>query len=111
MVLQFVGAQLVQQTDAAALLVLVDDEPPAFLGDLFQGQLELCAAVAAQAVENVAGEALGMDAHQGRRRALQIAHLQHHRFFDAIVVAAFKAVDAEVAKPGWKIRFGYFVQP
>ena len=66
LVLEFVGAQLVQQPDAAPFLVLVDEQAAALLGDALERQFQLRAAVAAQAVEDVSGEALGMDAHQGR---------------------------------------------
>ena len=81
LILQLIGAQLIEQPDAAALLVFVDQQAAAFGGDGIEGQLELPAAIAAQAVEHVAGETLGMDAHQGRA-AGEIAHLQYYGFFN-----------------------------
>ena len=85
LILQFVGAQLVQQADAAPFLMLVDQQAAAFVGDRLQRQFKLRAAIAAQAVEDVAGQALRngcAPAAAADRR--QIAHLQHHRFFHAI---------------------------
>src|ERR1700694_4198053 len=58
-VLEVVGVQLVEQPDTATLLVAdVQDHAGAVGGDRFHRGMELCAAVAAQAAENVAGEAL-----------------------------------------------------
>src|ERR671937_806024 len=62
--LQLVRAQLVQQSDPAALLRHVQKNTTLLGRDLRQRLLELLAAVAAQRVEHVAGEALGMDAHE-----------------------------------------------
>ena len=66
-------------------LVLVDQQAAAFAGDALERDLELRAAIAAQAVEHVAGQALRMDAHQRRGSPAEIAHLQHHGFFDAAI--------------------------
>ncbi len=82
LVLKLIGAKFVQKSDAAALLVFVDQQAAAFAGDGAQGQFELRAAIAAQTVEHVASETLGMDAHQGRI-AGKLAHLQHDGFLDA----------------------------
>jgi hypothetical protein len=64
-------------------------------------------------MENVAGQALGMDANQ-RRLAGQIAHFQGDGFLSPAIrrlaVAAPKAVDAERAKFGGKVRFGHFFE-
>ena len=63
--LELVRAQLGQQADAAALVAAqVDDDAPALGLDALQGGLQLGAAVAAQGVEDVAGQALGVDADQ-----------------------------------------------
>jgi hypothetical protein len=59
-------------------------------------------------MENVAGQALGMDANQ-RRAASQIAHLERHGFFVLRrAAAASKAVDPKRAKFSGKVRFGHF---
>jgi hypothetical protein len=77
-----------------------------------QRQFKLRAAIAAQAVEDVARQALRVNAHQRRQRAVRhIAHFQDHGLFQAVLVAAFKSIDSKVSKPGWKIRFGSLVQP
>ena len=64
LLLQLVGPQLVQQADAAALLREVEQDALALLLDAQQRVLELLAAVAAQRVEHVAGQALRVHAHQ-----------------------------------------------
>ena len=77
-VLKLVGPQFRHQADAAALLVLVDHQPAAFRGDGPHGDLQLVVAVAAQRPEHLAGEALRMDAHEGRALG-QIAEDQCER--------------------------------
>ena len=58
--LQLVGAQLVQQADPAALLAEVQQHAATLALDHRQRRLELLAAIAAQRVEHVAGQALGV---------------------------------------------------
>ena len=70
-VLLGVGAQLVDEPDAAALVTAEVDDDAALAADPRQGRLQLRAAVAAQGAEGVAGEALGVQAGQtgpARRR-------------------------------------------
>ena len=67
LVLQRVGADLVEQADAAALLAQVDQHAAALGSDRRERGIALGAAVAAQRVERVAGEALGVHPHQHRR--------------------------------------------
>src|SRR5258707_1249513 len=66
LLLQAVGLKLGQQADAAAFLAHVEDDAPAGLGDLGHGLVELGAAIAEHALENVAGQALAVDAHEDR---------------------------------------------
>ena len=108
-VLEFVGAELVHDADAAALLLLIDDEAAAFGGDLVEGQFELGAAVAAKGVEDVAGEALGMDADDGWFAA-ERAHAQDDGFFGGGRQVADEAVDTECAEAGGKVGFRHFFQ-
>ena len=63
-VLQLVGVELVEQADPAALLGEVEQHAAALALDHRQRRLELLAAVAAQRVEDVAGQALGVHAHE-----------------------------------------------
>lgn len=98
LVLESVGTELIHEPDAAAFLMFVDEEAAAFLLNVFEGGGELVAAVAAEAVKDVAGEALRVDAHQGRR-AGDIAHAEGKALLEAAVLeAAFEAVDSEVAE-------------
>ena len=88
LLLQLVGAQLVEQADAAPLLGEVEQHALALLLDHRQRGLELLAAVAAQRVEDVAGEALGVDAHEDVLRAGDLA-LDHR---DVVLVVDQRAV-------------------
>ena len=72
-VLQRVGAQLVREPDAAALLAQVEQHARAALGDRAQRRVQLRAAVAALRAEHVAGEALRVHAHQRRLAAAHVA--------------------------------------
>ena len=58
MILEFIRPQLVQQTDSAAFLMLIDDEPPAFSRDFTQRNLQLRTAVASKTVEYIARKTL-----------------------------------------------------
>ena len=49
-----------------------------------QGDLQLRPAIAAQAVKDVAGQALRVDAHEGRRAVGEFAHLQDDGFLGAV---------------------------
>lgn len=79
----------------------------------------MLAAVAAQGVEDVSGEALGVDAHD-RGLAVDVAHDEGHSPFDApggdgnrvvaglgVVDNALEAENAEVSPAGRKICIGY----
>ena len=71
--LQLVRLQLVEQADAAALLRHVEQDAALLGRDQRQRELELLAAVAAQRVEDVAGEALGVHAHEHVLGAVDVA--------------------------------------
>src|SRR3972149_2956432 len=70
--LEGVGADLVAEADAAALLAHVHQDAPALLRYLFHRQLYLVAAVAAQGVKDVAGDALGVDADKNGLRRFDV---------------------------------------
>ena len=88
LLLELVGAQLVEQADAAALLGEVEQHALALALDHRQRRLELLAAVAAQRVEDVAGEALGVDADEHVLGAGDVA-LDHR---DVVLVVDQRAV-------------------
>jgi len=100
-ILEFVGADFVDQADAAALFIFVDDEAAAFFGDEFEREFELGAAIAAEGMEDVTGKALGMNAHQGRV-AGQVTHADGDRFFRA----GAEAENAEMAESRGEIGLG-----
>lgn len=65
-VLERVGSQLVHESYAAALLVLIDENARPFMGDAAESKVELIVAVAAQRVKDVACCALRMNTNNGR---------------------------------------------
>jgi len=118
-VLKLVGAKLGHQADAATLLLLVEKDAGAVLGDEAEGELELLTAVAAKRVKDIAGQALGVNAKNGSR-GVEIAHDQGYGLFNApggrgeFVVAgqrmldgALEAEDTEVAPSRGKVGVGY----
>ena len=113
LVLQFVGLELGQEADAASFLLLVDQHASAGLGDHLQRHLELLLAIAAQRPEDVAGQALRVDAHQ-RRLRVQVPHYQRHRGFQAALRPArglpFEAHDAEMSPAGREVRFRHLAE-
>ena len=87
--------ELVREADAAPLLAHVEDGAAPLLLDHAHGVVELVAAVAALGGEDVAREALGVDAHERRRLAGEVA-LDEREVFEAVRHAAVHA-EAEVA--------------
>ena len=78
---------------------------------LGQRDFQLRPAIAAQAVEDVAGEALRVDAHQGRRALGEVAHFEHDGFLGAGAGGGFEAEDPKHAELCGKVRFGHFREP
>ena len=64
LVLQFVSLQLRHQADASAFLLFIDQDARALFCNHGQRHFQLFAAVAAQRAEDIAGEALRVDAEQ-----------------------------------------------
>ena len=102
LLLELVGAQLVEQADAAPLLGEVDEHAAALALDHRQRRLELLAAVAAQRVEDVAGQALRVHAHEHVVGARDVALDER----DVVLVVDQRAVadDLEVAEGGGQRR-------
>src|SRR5207244_13609960 len=71
--LELVGLELVEQADAPALLRHVEQHAAALGLDPRERLLELLAAVAAERVEDVAGQALGVDANEHVLGPLDVA--------------------------------------
>ncbi len=89
-VLQLVGADLVEQADAAALLAQVEPSTAAALGgDGRQRRFQLGAAVAAQAEQRIAGQAFGVQTAEYRRAVGDIAQGQGH-----VLLAGFLVEEA-----------------
>ena len=116
LVLKFVSAEFGHEADASAFLLLVEEDTCTCICNGAEGELELLAAVAAKRVEDVAGEALRVDAHD-RRGTVNVSHDEGHGRFDAsswgryVVVAAlwiidntFEAKNPEVSPAGWENR-------
>jgi hypothetical protein len=95
LILQLIGSKFVHEPDATALLLLVDNQSPAFASNLFESDFELGSAVATKAVKDIAGQALGMDPEQWGLATADVAHFEDGCLFDAILRTAFKAMNAE----------------
>ena len=95
LVLQRISVDFVDEPDAASFLAQVDQDPSACLGDLLHGRVQLLAAVAAFRSEDIAGQALGMDAHQHGFFRRDIAHDQSDVVF-VCVDLAHVSVDVEL---------------
>ena len=65
-ILQTIGPQLVDQTDAAPLLGQIEQHPGALATNLLNRAAQLRSAIAAQRPEQIAGEAFRVEADQGR---------------------------------------------
>ena len=76
--LEFVRADLIHQSDAAALLVHIDDDTLAFRLNHLHGFLELLAALAALGTEDVSGHAGRVHAAEHRFVLCPCAFGQHH---------------------------------
>ncbi len=85
-ILQLIGADLVQQADATALLPQVEQHAAPFGRDGLQRGLQLCTTVAAQAEQRVTGQAFGMQTAQHRLAVRHIAHRQRNMLLARILV-------------------------
>ena len=104
-VLQGVGAELVREADAATLVAAqVDDAPSPSSAIRCTRRDELRSAVTAQRAEHVAGEALGVHAHEHVLLALHRA--THEREVLLTVEQALVDVAGEVAPLGGDLRLG-----
>ena len=118
LVLELVGTELGHEANAATLLLLIEQDAGAFCGDEAEGEVELVVAVAAEGVEDVSGEALGVDADDGSDRVagcvegVDVAHDERYGglagFATGVdgVEGAFKAEDSEVSPAGGKVCIG-----
>jgi hypothetical protein len=124
-VLELVGAEFGHEADAAAFLLLVEQDTGALVGYAGEREVELVVAVAAQGVEDVSGEALRMDADDGRS-GVNVSEDKRDGGLDALLRRgvvkggrprvsgigdrqdAFEAEDAEVCPAGREVGFGHF---
>jgi len=107
LILQLVSLQFVEQADTAAFLRQVENDSRAIFGDFAERELELRAAIAAFGCEDVAGEALRVDADKRRLAGLQLSVLNRHSFVAASIAA--NPGNRETAKARRQIGFGYDV--
>jgi hypothetical protein len=111
LVLELVGAELGHEADAAAFLLFIEEDAGALGGDHGEGEVELVVAVAAQRVEDVSGEALGVDADQGDA-GVEVAHGEGNGAFDVFqgrvagLGDALEAENAEMSPTGREIGVG-----
>ena len=104
LVLELVRANLVREPDAAAFLIQIQQDAAAFLGDPLHGRIELGAAVTADRVQSVAGQARRVDADEDVRAVLDIA--ANERDVRLVIDLILERVDAEIAILGRHLRRG-----
>ncbi len=120
LVLKLVGAELGHEADAATFLLLVEQDAGALVGDAGESEVELVVAIAAQGVEDVSGEALRVDADDGRS-GLNVAEDESDGGLDVllrrgvvgcggerVVENALEAENAEVGPARGKVGVGHF---
>src|SRR5581483_2552219 len=111
LVLQLVRAQLGHEANAAALLLLVEQNARAFFGNARERKVKLVVAIAAQRVEDIAGGALRVNADD-RRLRMNVTHDQGDRALNWLAVGlarlreAFETEDAEVSPARGEVGIG-----
>ena len=78
-ILQFIGAELRHQADAAAFLQLIHQHAAACFADGCKGEFQLGAAIAADGSEDVASEALRVDANDRSLFGSMRGDVAHHQ--------------------------------
>ena len=97
----FVGAQLVGQADYPPFLMQVQEHAAPF-GRSLRTRRRAGAAIAAQRVQRVAGEALGVDAHEN---VFAVAHVAHdQRDVGDVVDSGFVRDATELTELGRQIE-------
>src|SRR5450830_1062866 len=103
--LQLVGLELVEQTDAAPFLRHVEENSALLLGDATECVIELLAAIAAQRVEDISSQAFLVDAHE---HVLGPVHLSHHQRHVVLTGQRLAVGDGtELAEFGWHPHRGH----
>src|SRR5437016_4393102 len=108
LILELVRAHLVEEPDPTPLLPHVHEDPAPLGLDPAEGLVELEATVAPARVEDVPGQALGVDADEHRRVAGHRAHHQRerHAAVDRGVVGAHERVDERADRDGTVVGRG-----
>ncbi|CAI8999925.1 hypothetical protein EMIT0P43_90232 [Pseudomonas jessenii] len=103
-VLQLIGADLVQQTNAPAFLTQVEQYATTFAGDGLQGGLQLRAAVATLAEQGIARQAFGVQPAEYRGTIVEFTQAQHN----VLAAGGFieKAMHGELRKRRWQLGSG-----
>src|SRR6266576_483801 len=96
-VLQRVSLQLRRQADATALLMFVDQQPAALLSNGLHGHLQLVPTVTPKRPEQLARDALRMDAHQRNARR-HIAQNKRHRGLNPVDAVEYIALEPQRSK-------------
>jgi len=81
LILKGVGANLVDDPDAATFLLLVDDRSPAFLLNHLHSPVELAPAIAFGRAKDVAGQTLRVDANKRWHLASHLSFKEDNKFF------------------------------
>src|SRR5687767_2044381 len=103
-ILKLISKELIHESDSAAFLELINQNSDSPLPDLFKRKMELIPAIASTGGENVAGQALGVNAEQDGVLAGDIAHHQGDDIFGFVFFgfAGFETKEPERSKWRWK---------
>ena len=80
LILQLIGSQFGQQSDASSLLRQIDHCTGTFVPDHGHGHSQLITAVTAERIKDISGEAAGVHADQRRFNRMQVAPDKGQRF-------------------------------
>jgi len=102
LVLEFIGAQLLHQTDSTSLLVLVKQSTVALFRDPSQREMKLIVTVATKRMKDVPCRALRVNAHQWRL-TMEITKHECECRLSVFFACALEGTQAEVGPTCWKI--------
>src|ERR1700687_3253285 len=97
LVLERVGAQLVHQPDATPFLSQVEEDPASLRGNALERRVHLLAAVAPLRSEDIAGQALGVDAYEDGLAVRNVAHRERDVVGLCVPEARAVSMDRELA--------------
>src|SRR5215813_9658812 len=75
-ILKLIGEEFIHESDPSAFLQLINENADTAVGNFSEGKMELVAAVTTAGAEDIAGQALRVDAQKHRIIARDVSHHQ-----------------------------------